>query len=136
VEARADRPLPPGTSIAVSLALAVEDVGDVVPPDRSGEFAVGALAPGEAPVLTFDVPQAGAGRYEAVATCEACAATHGGKTVFPAGLFIIGNKESSTTTYVALALGVAFVALLAAALYLRRRRGTAGSPPRMLGPSS
>lgn len=135
VTARADRPVPADMPISISL-VASEALGDIVPRDLTGAVPVGALPSGDAATLAFEIPKLDEGRYEAVATCAGCAATHGGRTMFPAGLFIVSEAGSGTPKVILYALGLALIVLVITAVYVRRKGWIGRARRRPTGPSS
>ena len=65
----------------------------------------------------FAIPELEPGPYEAVITCEPCAASLGGETIFPAGLFRVTEKPAkaesggtSSVQVVGIVVGVLLIA--------------------------
>jgi hypothetical protein len=116
----ADRPVPAQLAGAIVSLVRLPVVSDVVPSNRSGSITIGP-ARAEVPVT---VPELQAGLYEAVVSCPRCAATHGGKTLFPAGSFLVSAETEGSTAVraVSIGLGAAVLILSAASLVVWRRR--------------
>ena len=129
VVARADRAIGAELGGATVSLVRLARVADVVPRDRSNSARIG--RPTE--TLAFDVPDLPAGLYEAVVTCPACAATHDGQTVFPAGSLLVAKKQETSLgiRVVSYALGLAAAALAVASVivFARRRRRPNGTRP-------
>jgi hypothetical protein len=124
----ADRPLPPQLAGATVSLVRLPAAIDAVPKNRAGSVPVGRVRP----KLRLTVPDLRAGLYEAVVSCSRCAASHGGKTVFPAGSFLIGEPTGGSTGVEAVSIGLAAGTLVLAAASVvvwrrgRRRRATGG----------
>jgi hypothetical protein len=144
VTARGDRPATEELrSATVSLA-PIEVAGNEVQADFAGAVPVGRLASlsDGGTGLQFAIPELEPGPYEAVITCEPCAASYGGETTFPAGLFRVTEKPAkekgggtSSVQLVGIVMGVLLIGLLIASFVLwrkgyrigRRRKGGAGT---------
>jgi hypothetical protein len=76
------------------------------------------------------VPDLPAGVYEAVVSCSGCADAYGGKTVFPAGSFLVGEPTEGSSGVEAVSIGLAAGTLVLAVASVvvwrrgRRRRAT------------
>jgi hypothetical protein len=99
VNARADRAL--GAELgAVTVALVrLRVAADALPDDLSSAVAIGALsASGDGGAeLPFTIPELEQGLYEAVVTCDACAAEYAGQTSFPAGSLVVFEKKGGSS---------------------------------------
>lgn len=97
-------------------------VPDVVPRDRSGAVQVSTVPGGPAGTkLEFDVPDVDEGVYEAVVTCNKCAASFNDRTVFPAGSMVAFKKKSTNILIITVAVIVLFVGLFAASVVMWRK---------------
>jgi hypothetical protein len=131
------------TSATVSLA-PITVRGAVVQADFAKAVPIGKLAslPGGQVGLQFAIPELEPGAYEATITCEPCAASHGGETTFPAGLFRVTAepakvKDGGVSTFqaVGIVVGVLLIGLFIASVIMwrrgyrigRSRRGGAGT---------
>ncbi|MGI8606789.1 MAG: hypothetical protein ACR2L0_06510 [Gaiellaceae bacterium] len=115
----ADRPLPPQLADATVSLVRLPAATDAVPKNRAGSVSVGRVRP----KLRLTVPDLPASLYEAVVSCSRCAASYGGKTVFPAGSFLVGEptKGSSGVRAVSIALAAGVLVLAAASVVFWRR---------------
>ena len=97
ITAYTDRPVAaPVTGSAIELVRS-SIVADVVPQDRSGAVQVATVPAGPAGTkIEFDIPDVDEGIYEAVVTCNNCAASFG-KTTFPSGSLVAFKKKSSNS---------------------------------------
>jgi hypothetical protein len=125
----ADRQLPAQLEGATVSLVRLAVATDSVPKNRVGSVPVGRVRPR----LRLTVPDLRAGLYEAVISCPGCAAAYGGKTVFPAGSFLVGEPAEGSTGVEAVSIGLAAGTLVLAAASLvvwrrgrRRRRATQG----------
>ena len=122
----ADRQLPAQLEGATVSLVRLAVATDSVPKNRAGSVPVGRVRPR----LRLTVPDLRAGLYEAVISCPGCAAAYGGKTVFPAGSFLVGEPAEGSTGVEAVSIGLAagFLVLAAASVVVwrrgRRRRAT------------
>jgi hypothetical protein len=130
VVARSDRPIPPGRTLRVSLVRR-DSPGDIVPKDRAGGIEIGTLQAGAGSSFEFEAPKADAARYVAVATCDGCAGEYRGRSVFPAGSFLLGEKGSSGPRLIMYLLAALLIGLVIGAFVVRRRGWTRGGrrPP-------
>jgi hypothetical protein len=144
VTVRGDRPASDELQSATVSLAPITVTGSEVRADFAGAVPVGelaSLADGRTG-LQFAIPRLEPGPYEAVITCEPCAASYGGETTFAAGLFRVteepakgGSGGWSSFQIVGVLLGVVFIGLLIASIVLwrkgyrpgRRRRGSAGT---------
>ena len=122
----------------VSLVRLETATADIAPDDLSGAVPIGAVVLDDAGRVTvrFAAPDVEQGLYEAIVSCEACAASFGGQTTFPAGsLIVFERRGSSGPKIVLLGLGALFVVALVASVVMwrrgwrfkRRRRGRRGA---------
>ena len=133
VTAYPDRALPSELEGAAVELVRLRAPGDVVPQDRSGAVRIGTLSGGP---LAFVVPELEQGLYEAVVTCEPCAAAFGGRTVFPAGsLVVLEKKEGGSGNARPVLLGLGGLAILLVGLSIlawrkgwAKRRPSGGAP--------
>ena len=122
----ADRQLSPQLEGATVSLVRLAVATDSVPKNRAGSVPVGRVRPR----LRLTVPDLRAGLYEAVVSCAGCAAAYGGKTVFPAGSFLVGKPAEGSSGVEAVSIGLAagFLVLAAASVVVwrrgRRRRAT------------
>jgi hypothetical protein len=122
----ADRQLPPQLEGATVSLVRLAVATDSVPKNRAGSVPVGRVRPR----LRLTVPDLRAGLYEAVVSCSRCAAAYGGKTVFPAGSFLVGEPTEGSTGVEAVSIGLAAGTLVLAVASVvvwrrgRRRRAT------------
>jgi len=122
----ADRPPPPQLSGATVSLVRLPTATDAVPKNRAGSVPVGRVRP----MLRLTVPDLRAGLYEAVVSCPRCATAYGGKTVFPAGSFLVGEPTEGSSGVEAVSIGLAAGTLVLAAASVvvwrrgRRRRAT------------
>jgi hypothetical protein len=122
----ADRPLPPQLEGATVSLVRLAVATDSVPENRDGAVPVGRVRS----KLRLTVPNLPAGLYEAVVSCPGCAATYAGKTVFPAGSFLVGKPTEGSSGVEAVSIGLAagFLVLAVASVVVwrrsRRRRAT------------
>jgi hypothetical protein len=117
----ADRPVPAQLAGATVSLVRLPLATDIVPTNRSGSVSLG---PARREVA-LTVPELRAGLYEAVVSCPRCAASHGGKTLFPAGSFLVSAEAGRSTGVRAVSVGLAAAVLILAAASLvvwRRRR--------------
>ena len=124
----ADRPLPPQLTGATVSLVRLAVASDSVPRNRAGSVPVGRVRP----ELRLTVPDLRAGLYEAVVSCPGCAASYGGKTLFPAGSLLVGEPTEGSTGVEAVSIGLAAGTLVLAVASVvvwrrgRRRRATEG----------
>jgi hypothetical protein len=124
----ADRPLPPELEGATVSLVRLQAATDAVPKNRAGSVPVGPVRA----KLRLIVPDLRAGLYEAVVSCPGCAASPGGKTVFAAGSFLVGEPTEGSTGVEAVSIGLAAGTLVLAVASVvvwrrgRRRRATQG----------
>jgi hypothetical protein len=128
VVARSDRPIGSAVGGATISLVPLPVVADLVPKKRSGAVRIGAVRPD----LTLTIPDVTAGLYEAVVSCHRCAATHGGKTRFPAGSILVaakskGSRSVQIVTYALLAAVIAAAIASVAVFRRNRRRRLSGS---------
>jgi hypothetical protein len=133
VVARSDRPLGGELARATLSLVRLPVVADIVPPNPSAGVRIGRPTA----KLPVTVPDVAPGLYEAVVSCPSCSASHGEKTLFPAGSLLVSEttKGSAGPRIVSLVLGVAVLGLAVASVVVfrrsRRRRptepGSAGS---------
>ena len=122
----ADRPLPPQLDGATVSLVRLAVATDSVPANRAGSVPVGRVRS----KLRLTVPDLPAGLYEAVVSCPGCADAYGGKTVFPAGSFLVGKPTEGSSGVEAVSVGLAagFLVLAVASVVVwrrgRRRRAT------------
>ena len=122
----ADRPLPPQLDGATVSLVRLAVATDSVPANRAGSVPVGRVRS----KLRLTVPDLPAGLYEAVVSCPGCADAYGGKTVFPAGSFLVGKPTEGSSGVEAVSIGLAagFLVLAVASVVVwrrgRRRRAT------------
>jgi hypothetical protein len=122
----ADRPVPPELEGATVSLMRLTVATDSVPKNRTRSVSVGRVRP----KLRLTVPDLRAGLYEAVVSCSRCAAAYGGKTVFPAGSFLVGEPTEGSTGVEAVSIGLAAGTLVLAVASVvvwrrgRRRRAT------------
>jgi hypothetical protein len=123
ITARADRAVAPivdGGSVSL---VRLDVANDIVPRDTSEAVKVGTVEVGAAgdvslPITVPDVPE---GIYEAVVSCEECAGSFGGRTVFPAGSLVIVPEGSEGPRLVGILIGAVAIALAIAAFVVWRR---------------
>ena len=140
VTAIGDREAVPELATATVALAPITVEGESVQADFAAAVEVGALGdgPGDRPQLEFAIPELEPGPYEAIITCEECAASFGGETIFPAGLFRVtaeaeAEESGGTSPFqiVGIVVGVLFLGLLVTSIVLwrkgfrvgRRRRG-------------
>jgi hypothetical protein len=131
VTARADRPLRPELAGATVALVRLSAVADALPEDLSSAVSVGTLsASGDgAAGLTFTIPELERGLYEAVVTCEGCAAEYAGQTSFPAGSLVVFEKRGgSSARPFLLAMGALGFVVLPLAFIAWRRGWHRGRP--------
>jgi len=116
----ADRPLPPELEGATVSLVRLAVATDSVPKKRAGSVSVGRVRP----QLRLTVPDLRAGLYEAVVSCPRCGPSFGGKTVFAAGSFLVGEPTEGSSGVEAVSIGLAAGTLvLAVASVVVWRRG-------------
>lgn len=108
-----------------TVSLARSTVPADVVPRQSQPVVVFVLDATGAAGHQFTVPELEPGRYEAVLECDGCA-TAAGKTVFPAGSFLVAQESEASggntlTTVITILIGVAFLAALGLSVYTWRR---------------
>ena len=137
ITARADRAVLPLLEGAGVSLVRLSIPADVVPRDTSGAVEVGTVDMGpEGEVdLPFTVPDVDEGVYEAIVTCDACAESFGGRTVFPTGSLAIVEAGSGGPRVIGIVLGAVALALVVAAIVVWRR-GWYRPSMRRRGPSS
>jgi hypothetical protein len=123
ITARADRGVAPVVDGASVSLVGLEAAADIVPRDTSGAVEIGRIEVGpegevSLPITVPDVPE---GIYEAVVTCEACAESFGGRTVFPAGSLVIVPAGSEGPRITGIVIGAVAIALVIAAFLVWRR---------------
>jgi hypothetical protein len=122
----ADRPLPPQLDGATVSLVRLAVATDSVPTNRADSVPVGRVRS----TLRLTVPDLPAGLYEAVVSCPGCADAYGGKTVFPAGSFLVGEPTEGSSGVEAVSIGLAAGTLVLAVASVvvwrrgRRRRAT------------
>jgi hypothetical protein len=123
ITARADRPVSPVVDGSLVSLVRLGIAADIVPRDISDAIEVGTLqvGPEGAVSLPITVPDAPEGIYEAIVTCEACAESFGGRTVFPAGSLVIVPAGSQGPRLVGIVIGAVAIALAVAAFVAWRR---------------
>lgn len=131
VVATSDRPLAPVVAGATVMLVRLPVVADLVPRNRKGAARIGTAAAR----LRVTLPDVPPGLYEAVVACRRCAASHGGRTLFPAGSVLISRpaKGSSGPRIVSFGLGLAVLGLAVASLVVWRRGRR--RPPSAAGPA-
>lgn len=139
ITARADRSVSELVDGATLSFVPIEGAADVVPSDLSDAVAVATVRvePGGEVSLPITVPAVDTGIYEAILTCEVCAAEFGGGTVFPAGsLAIVGEEGSGSPRLVGIVIGVLLLVAIIGSLVAWRRgwwrlrsRRASGRPP-------
>lgn len=114
-----DRPLRPELDGATLSLVRLRTAADVVPANRSAAVRIGPLRA----KFRLTVPDLPEGLYETVVSCPRCASRYGGKTLFPAGSFLVfePRKGSSTPRIISLLLGTAVFALAIASIVVWRR---------------
>lgn len=134
VVARGDRPAPPELDGASIGLVPLSTPADALPDDLGALTPIATLDPDAdgSVSLSLAVPDLPAGRYEAVARCEACAEAHDGQTVFPAGSFTVleeaekkSGSRSAKIVYI-IVFGLLMLAIAGAIVLFvrgRRRRG-------------
>jgi len=137
--ARADRSVSELVEGATLSLVRIEGGADIVPSTLSGAVPVGTIkvGAGGAVSVPITVPDLETGIYEAIVTCERCAAEFGGRTQFPAGsLAIVAQEDESGPNVIGIVVGVLLFALIAAAFVAWRRgwwrplsRGRSAEPP-------
>jgi hypothetical protein len=122
----ADRPLPPQLDGATVSLVRLTVATDSVPTNRADSVPVGRVRS----TLRLTVPDLRAGLYEAVVSCPGCADAYGGKTVFPAGSFLVGEPTEGSSGVEGVSIGLAAGTLVLAVASVvvwrrgRRRRAT------------
>ena len=121
ITAYTDRPVAaPVTGSAIELVRS-SIVADVVPQDRSGAVQVATVPAGPAGTkIEFDIPNVDEGIYEAVVTCNNCAASFG-KTTFPSGSLVAFKKKSSNSLIITIIVVVLLVGLFVASIVMWKK---------------
>jgi hypothetical protein len=123
ITARADRAVAPVVDGASVSLVRLEVAADIVPRDTSGAVEIGRLevGPDGQVALPITVPDVAEGIYEAIVTCEACAESFGGRTVFPAGSLVIVPAGSEGPRLIGIVIGAVAIGLAIAAFLVWRR---------------
>jgi hypothetical protein len=139
ITARADRSVSELVDGATLSLVRIDGGADVVPGSLAGAVDVGLVQVGQggAVAVPITVPDVETGIYEAIVTCEACAAEYGGVSEFAAGsIAIVAEEDDGGPSVVGIAVGVLLFALAIAALIAWRRgwwrplsRGAPAEPP-------
>lgn len=100
ITATADRQVPVELDGAAVSLLRLDVAADVLPAQPGERTPVGALdvaGDGTRVELAFAIPDIREGLYELVVACEGCAPEHAGRTLFPAGSFLVLGEATASS---------------------------------------